>query len=145
MFEPFQDRNPHFFGTVSLSWFVMKSISKTYSFNLFWSKSLRKSFFGGHFSIFAGFWNKFTFKIGCFTLTFRVKLLKRLNLKTLQSKIIIFKNMCEFFREKSQIVVLSTFYQRELIFFKYFDKNVYSVQKRVKNALFRTLYTFSSK
>ena len=34
MFEPFQDRNPHFFGTVSLSWFVMKSISKTYSFNL---------------------------------------------------------------------------------------------------------------
>ena len=31
MFEPFQDRNPHFFGTVSLSWFIMKSISKTYS------------------------------------------------------------------------------------------------------------------
>ena len=60
------------------------------------------------------FWNKFTFKIGCFTLTFRVTLLKRLNLKTLQSKIIIFNNMCEFFREKSQIVVLSTFDQREL-------------------------------
>ena len=39
--------------------------------------------FGGHFSIFAGFWIKFWFKIGCFTLTFRVTLLKRLNLKTL--------------------------------------------------------------
>ena len=46
MFEPFQDRNPHFFGTVSLSWFVMKSISKTYSFNLFWTKPLRKKVFG---------------------------------------------------------------------------------------------------
>ena len=68
---------------------------------------------GGHFSIFAGFWNKFRYKIGCFTLTFRVTLLKRLNLKTLQSKIIISKNMCELFREKSQIVVLSTFDQRE--------------------------------
>ena len=44
MFDPFQDRNPHFFGTVSLSWFVMKSISKTYSFNLFWSKPLQNFF-----------------------------------------------------------------------------------------------------
>ena len=73
-----------------------------------------KKKFGGHFSIFAGFWNKFRFKIGCFTLTFRVTLLKHFNLKTLQSKIMIFKNMSEFFREKSQIDVLSTFDQREL-------------------------------
>ena len=49
------------------------------------------NFFGGHFSIFAGFWNKFRFKIGWFTLTFRVTLLKRFNLKTFHSKIIIFK------------------------------------------------------
>ena len=53
--------------------------------------------------------------------------------------------MCEFFREKSQIVVLSTFDQREFKKINYFDKNVYSVQERVKNALSRTLYTFSSK
>ena len=46
MFEPFQDRNPHFFGTVSLSWFVMTSISKMYSFNLFWAKPLRKKIWG---------------------------------------------------------------------------------------------------
>ena len=46
MFEPFQDRNPHFFGTVSLIWFVMKFISKTCSFNLFWTKPLRKKKFG---------------------------------------------------------------------------------------------------
>ena len=53
--------------------------------------------------------------------------------------------MCEFFREKFQIVVLSTFDQRELKKIYYFDENVYSVRERVKNALFRTLYTFSSK
>ena len=46
MFEPFQDRNPHFFQTVSLSWIVMKSISKTYSFNLFWTQPLRKKILG---------------------------------------------------------------------------------------------------
>ena len=101
-------------------------------------------FFGGHFSIFAGFWNKFRFKIGCFTLTFRVTLLKRLHLMTLQSKIIIFKNMCEFFREKSQIVVLSTFDQREFKKTKYFETNAYSVQERVKKTLSRTLYAFVS-
>ena len=38
MFDPFQDRNQHLFGTVSLRLFVMKSISKTYSFNWFWTK-----------------------------------------------------------------------------------------------------------
>ena len=53
--------------------------------------------------------------------------------------------MCEFFREKSQIVVLSTFDQRELIFLYYIDENVYSVRERVKNALSRTLYKFLSK
>ena len=40
-------------------------------------------------------------------------MLKRSNLKTLQSKNLIFPNMCEFFRGKSQIVILSTFDQRE--------------------------------
>ena len=53
--------------------------------------------------------------------------------------------MCEFFREKSQIVVLSTFDQCELKKINYFDENVYSVRERVKNALSRTLYIFSSK
>ena len=47
MFEPFQERNPHFFETISLSWFVMKSILKTYSFNCFLTKSLR-IFFNGN-------------------------------------------------------------------------------------------------
>ena len=46
MFEAFQDRNPHFFGTVSLSWIVMNIISKTYSFSLYWTKPLRKIFLG---------------------------------------------------------------------------------------------------
>ena len=46
MFEPFQDQNQNFFGTVHLSWFVMKSISKTYRFNLFWTKPLRKKLLG---------------------------------------------------------------------------------------------------
>ena len=53
--------------------------------------------------------------------------------------------MCEFFREKSQIVVLSTFDQREFKKINYFDKNVYSVRKRAFFTLSRTLYTFSSK
>ena len=53
--------------------------------------------------------------------------------------------MCEFFREKSQIVVLSTFDQREFKKINYFDENVYSVRERVKNALSCTLYAFSSK
>ena len=52
--------------------------------------------------------------------------------------------MCEFFREKSQIVVLSTFDQRELKKKKN-DENVYSVRERVKNALFCKLYIFLSK
>ena len=47
--------------------------------------------------------------------------------------------MCEFFREKSQIVVLSTLNQCELKIINYFDENVYSVQERVKNALSCTL------
>ena len=46
MFEPFQERNPHFCGTVSLSSFVMKSISKMYSLNLFWTKPLRNKISG---------------------------------------------------------------------------------------------------
>ena len=53
--------------------------------------------------------------------------------------------MSEFFREKSQVVVLSTLNQCELKIINYFDENVYSVQERVKNALFCTLYTFLSK
>ena len=52
--------------------------------------------------------------------------------------------MGEFFREKSPIVVLSTFDQRELKKKKKIVKNVYSVRERVKNALFCTLYQFWS-
>ena len=75
------------------------------------NRSTQKKKFGGCFSIFAGFWNQFTFEIGCFKLTFQVTLLKCSNLKTLQSKINIVKNMCACFREKYQIVSLSTFNQ----------------------------------
>ena len=39
----------------------------------------------------------------------------------------IFKNMCEFPREKSKIFVLSTLNQCELKIINYFDKNVYRV------------------
>ena len=53
--------------------------------------------------------------------------------------------MAKFFREKSQIVVLSTFDQREFKKTKYFETNAYSVRKSVKNTLFRTLYAFVSK
>ena len=42
--------------------------------------------------------------------------------------------MCEFFREKYQIVVFSTFDQRELKKINYFDKNVYS-EDIMKNQL----------
>ena len=52
--------------------------------------------------------------------------------------------MCEFFREKSQIVVLSTFDQREFKKINYFDENVYSVRERAFFTLSRTLYTFLS-
>ena len=55
MFEPFRVRNPHFFGTVSLSWFFMKSISKTYSFNLFWTKPLRKKISGQNLDLFGSY------------------------------------------------------------------------------------------
>ena len=67
MFEPFQDRNPHLFGTVSLSWIVMKSILKTYSFNLFWTKPLRKKIPGQNLD----FWkSNFQFlRWNCFFLT----------------------------------------------------------------------------
>ena len=51
--------------------------------------------------------------------------------------------MAKFFREKSQIVVLSTFDQREFKkTTKYFETNAYSVQERVKNALSCKLYFF---
>ena len=45
--------------------------------------------------------------------TFQVTLLKRSNLKTLQSKFNIVKSMCACFREKYQIILLSTFDQGE--------------------------------
>ena len=48
MFEPFQDWNPHFFGTISLTWFVTKSIPQMYDVNLFLTKSLRKTFLTGN-------------------------------------------------------------------------------------------------
>ena len=51
-----------------------------------------------------------------------ITLLKRSNLKTLQAKINIVKNTCACFREKSKIVSLSTFDQRE------FKKNIISTK-----------------
>ena len=55
----------------------------------------------------------------------------------------IFKNMCEFFREKSQIAVLSTFDQCELKRKNYFDKNVYSVLEQGKKCPFlHTVHIF---
>ena len=84
----------------------MKSILKTYSFNLFWSKPFRKIFLEDIFQ----FWQVFGIN---------------------SDSIMIFKNMCEFFREKSQIVILSTFDQRESNFLYYIDENVYSVRERV--------------
>ena len=41
MIESFKDWNPHFFVTISLSWFVMKSLAKTYSFNFFLTTLVR--------------------------------------------------------------------------------------------------------
>ena len=72
MFEPFQDRNQHFFGTVSLSWIVMKSISKTYSFNLLWTKPLRKKFWAKIWIFAKVFFFDFFAEIGFFGLTWRV-------------------------------------------------------------------------
>ena len=71
-------------------------------------------------------------------------LLKRSNLKTLQSKINIVKKMCACFREKSQIFSLSTIDQREFKK-KYFDENVSRVPERAFFTLSRTLDTFFSK
>ena len=78
-------------------------------------------------------------KIGCFTHTFQVTLLKRSDLKTLQSKINIVKNTFACFREKSQIVSLSTFDKREFNKINYFNKNVSRVQER---AFFTLLWCF---
>ena len=75
MFEPFQDWTPHLFGTVSLSWFVIKSIFKTYSFNLFWTKPLRRKKILGKIWIFAKVIFNFSAEIGFFRLTWRVTLL----------------------------------------------------------------------
>ena len=50
--------------------------------------------------------------------------------------------MCACFREKSQIVSLSTVDQRELKKINYFDENVYSVRERAIFTLSRTLLPF---
>ena len=52
--------------------------------------------------------------------------------------------MAKFFREKSQIVVVSTFDQREFKKKKHFETNAYSVRERVFFTHSRTLYAFVS-
>ena len=68
-----------------------------------------------------------------------------LQFENLAVKINVVKNTCACLREKSQIISLSTFDQREFKKINYFNKNVSRVQERVKNALSRTLDTFSLK
>ena len=80
-----------------------------------------------------------------YTLTFQVTLLKRSNLKTLQSKINIFKSMRACFRGKSQIVSLSTFDQREFKKINYFDENISRVRERAFFTLSLTLEKILSK
>ena len=43
MFEPFQDRNPHFFGKISLSWFLMKVFQKPIGLIVLWPNNSGKN------------------------------------------------------------------------------------------------------
>ena len=68
-----------------------------------------------------------------------------LQFEDLAVKINIVNSMCACFREKSQIVSLSTFDHVNFKKNNYFDKNVSRVRERVFFTLSRTLDIFSSK
>ena len=107
--SPFKIGKKHFFGTISLSLFVMKSVSKTYSFNLFVTKSSNLHFCGSYFQFLPWNWVFWNYM--------ETKLLKRFILKTFRSQITCFKQMCVFVDEKSQIVQLGSLDQYEVFFF----------------------------
>ena len=138
MFEPFQDGNQHFFGTISLSWFVMKSIPKTYSFNWFLTKSLRETFLNGNL-YFCGSYFQFLSWNCVFWAYLESNAAVTLHLKTLRSQINCFKRLVYLLRKNLK------FFNPELwINVKFFFLNILltkccSVRKRVKNTLFRTL------
>ena len=69
-------------------------------------------------------------------------LLKRSNLKTLQSKIKMVKNSCACLRENSQIVSTSTFDQCELIRKLFWQKCVQCARKGKKCSFSHTVHIF---
>ena len=74
MFEPFQDRNPHFFGTVSLSWNVIKFIFKRIA-SIYFGPNHSGKKFRAEIWIFEKVIFFFSAEIWFFGLTWRVTLL----------------------------------------------------------------------
>ena len=83
MFGPFLDPNPHFFGKISLSWFVMQDFRKWIGSIVLWPNHPGKLLWG-RIWIFVEviFFNPS--EIGVLGLTWRVLLLSRCNLNTLR-------------------------------------------------------------
>ena len=124
MFEPFQDRNQHFFGTVSLSWIVMKFISKTYSFNLFWIKPLRKNISGQNLD----FWKSY-FLFLCWNLVFWTNMESNAAV-TLRSwgpcgpKLLVFKRCVDLLVKNLKLFTKSLWINVKFFFCKYFQDQV---------------------
>ena len=120
---PFQDQNPHFFGKVSLSWIVLKSISKTYSFNFCLDQTTQEKNLGQNLD----FWKSY-FQFLRWNWVFGTNMESNaavtLNLEDLASKIPCFKKNCAFVGEKSQIVYIGTFDDCEVFLFKFFEDQV---------------------
>ena len=91
-----QNRNIHFFGNISLSWFFIKYFQKHKGFFSFWPNSSGNFFVEAifHFLFFVEIIFNFSAEIKVFGLKFRITLLSRCALKTFLLKIIIFKKTC---------------------------------------------------
>ena len=81
MFDPFRDRNPHFFGPISLSWFVMQDFWKWIS-SMVLCQNHSGNFFWGEIWIFVEVIFNDPTKNWVLGLTLRVMLLSRCNLNT---------------------------------------------------------------
>ena len=123
MFEPFRDQNPHFFGKISLSWFVMQDFRKLISSIVLWTNHSEK-FVWGKTQIFV----ELTFfdqsEIEVFLLTWRVTLCSRCILNTLQSQITYFKRCLHLLVKNLRVLYLELLFDVKFFFFIFWRLSV---------------------
>ena len=116
MFEPFWDRNSHFYGIFRLSWFFMQDFQKRID-SVVLGPNHSGKFFGGRNLDFCESYFLWPFCNGVFWTNMESNAAVTLHFEDLA----VNNYLCTFTCEKSQIVLLSTFDQCEVFLFKYFE------------------------